>query len=224
MRKSGIYSITNILTGKVYYGSSNDVSKRWNSHRSKLGKGNHPNPHLQNAWNKYGADAFRFSIEEEIAIEQLQLIEQCYLDWCKIVPGWSYNIGYDAECATRGLKFGPPSNEHRRKIGMANSGERNVNFGKKLSVETRRKMSDGQRGKSKPPRTDEHRKHLSEALKGEKHPGYDHSLYTFFHSVHGIEKCNRHILISKYGLHQRGVGYIIEKKRLSYKGWKIYEC
>ena len=111
----GIYSITNTKSGKVYCGSSNNVSGRWRNHKSKLNKNIHANPHLQNAWNKYGEGSFQFNIEEELPSEQLQNAEQCYLNWCEIFPRWSYNIGYDAECATRGLKFGPPSEEHRRK-------------------------------------------------------------------------------------------------------------
>jgi group I intron endonuclease len=218
MNVSGIYSITNTNSGKVYYGSSNNVNGRWRNHKSKLNKNIHPNPHLQNAWNKYGGKSFRFNIEEEIPSEQLQTVEQCYLEWCKIFPRWSYNIGYDAECATRGLKFGLPSKEHRRKIGLANSGSNSVNYGKKMSDETRKRMSVSKRGVPKPPRTEEHKRNMSFAKKGKY---YDLKNYKFLHPIHGIEICDRHTLISKYGLYERGVGLLIQRRRRTHKGWRI---
>jgi group I intron endonuclease len=165
MAISGIYSITNTKTGKVYYGSSNSVKERWRNHKSKLGKGIHPNPHLQNSWTKYGADSFEFKIEEEIATDKLQDAEQCYLDWCKLCSFWSYNIGYDAESPTRGMKFGPPSEEHRRKIGMANRGHKGPNLGKHLSEETRSRISLARTGMHF---TEEHRRNISLACKGKK--------------------------------------------------------
>lgn len=234
----GIYSITNIHTGKVYYGSSNGIEKRWSGHRSKLRKGRHPNPHLQNSWNKYGESSFVFRIEEELPPECLQQIEQNYLDWCKIFPNWSYNIGYDAECATRGIKFGPPSAEHRRKIGIANSGNKNANYGKQLSNETRIRMSLAKRGVPKPPRTEEHRKHLGEALKGRAiskntvianslrfsgmgNPKYDSTIYTFSHPVLGVEKCTQLELRNKYNIESGLLSAVLKGRRKSTKGWRI---
>ena len=61
-----IYQITNKINGKIYIGSTNNLSKRWNNHRSKLRNGKHENDYLQQAWNKYGEDAFEFSIVEEV--------------------------------------------------------------------------------------------------------------------------------------------------------------
>jgi group I intron endonuclease len=224
MAISGIYSITNTKSGKVYYGSSNDVKGRWKTHGSKLRRGVHPNLHLQSSWNKYGSESFGFKIEEEISPDKLQDAEQCYLDWCKLFSFWSYNIGYDAECATRGMKFGPPSVEHRRKIGLANSGSNSANYGKKLSDETRRRMSEGQRGNPKPPRTAEHKKnHCLAISRGNKHFRWDGNIYNFYHPDHGMEICDRHTIVTKYNLHPRSVGYIIQGIRKSCKGWKIYE-
>jgi group I intron endonuclease len=191
------------------------VNGRWRNHKSKLNKNIHPNPHLQNAWNKYGEASFQFKIEEEMPTEQLQSAEQCYLDWCKIFPRWSYNIGYDAECATRGLKFGPPS---ERKIGLANSGSNSVNYGKKMSIETCHRMSLAKRGVPKPPFTEEHRRNMGLARKGKY---YDLKIYEFHHPEFGFEKCSRHSLIDKYKLHSRGVGNIITGVRKSYKKWRI---
>lgn len=221
--KSGIYSITNLQTGKIYYGSSNAIEARWRNHKSKLLKGKHPNPHLQSSWNKYGEQFFVFSVVEEIPSEQLQKVEQCYLDWCKLFSFCSYNIGYDAECPTRGIKFGPPSEEHRRKIGMANSGVNSVNYGKKLSEETRQRMSRAKKGIPKPSRTEEHKRKLGLVNKGDKNWRYDGRTYTFYHPSLGQEICTRHLLVSKYDLHPKGISNVICKKRKSYKQWRVYE-
>jgi len=59
---SGIYMIENLINHKVYIGQSQDIERRQKDHMRHLKHGNHDNPHLQNAWNKYGADNFRFVV------------------------------------------------------------------------------------------------------------------------------------------------------------------
>ena len=50
--KSGIYKITNPENQYFYIGSSYDINNRWRKHLERLTKGNHPNIHLQRAYNK----------------------------------------------------------------------------------------------------------------------------------------------------------------------------
>jgi group I intron endonuclease len=57
-----------------------------------------------------------------------------------------------------GTKRGPMSDEQKQKL-------REANLGKSPSDETRQKLSEANRGKPKPPRTKEHRQHLSESLR-----------------------------------------------------------
>ena len=61
----GIYKIENLINGSIYIGQSIDMEKRWSTHISILNQNNHYNAHLQNAWNKYGSENFKFSIVEE---------------------------------------------------------------------------------------------------------------------------------------------------------------
>jgi hypothetical protein len=56
----GVYQIKNLVSGKSYIGSSNIIQKRWTQHRRELRAGIHFNPKLQNAWNKYGEENFKF--------------------------------------------------------------------------------------------------------------------------------------------------------------------
>ena len=62
-----IYAITHTASGKRYVGSSVDPHYRWIKHRCELNGNKHHCRHLQNAWNKYGACAFTFSIIETLA-------------------------------------------------------------------------------------------------------------------------------------------------------------
>lgn len=59
----GVYTITNIVTGKLYVGSTTkSFIKRWNDHKSLLRNNIHHNVHLQRSWNKYGEFNFKFEI------------------------------------------------------------------------------------------------------------------------------------------------------------------
>lgn len=79
--KSGVYAITNIQTQEQYIGSSNDITLRLNQHRMALRRGNHHAKHLQEAWDKFGENAFRFELLEEVTDHRLLgIIEQHYLD------------------------------------------------------------------------------------------------------------------------------------------------
>lgn len=80
-RNSGIYAITNIQTQEQYIGSTKDISLRLNQHKAALRRGNHHAKHLQQAWDHYGEDAFRFELLEEVTDRRLlESVEQQYLD------------------------------------------------------------------------------------------------------------------------------------------------
>lgn len=78
---SAIYQIQNVVTGKVYIGSSVQIWKRFKDHRSRLKGNKHGNIYLQNAWNKYGMSNFIF-IVLEIINDDMKLVarEQHYLN------------------------------------------------------------------------------------------------------------------------------------------------
>ena len=169
---SGIYSITNINSGKVYYGSSKNINFRWNCHKSKLRRNIHDNPHLQSSWNKYGESKFIFKIEERLPVEELQKIEQHYLDWCKLFPIWSYNMGFDAISSRRNSTPGPRSEETKKRISNSMKGEKAYWFGKNLSNKTKEKISKKLKGQII---SDEIKRKISKSLKG-KYVGENSSM------------------------------------------------
>ena len=88
----GVYKITNIVNGKIYIGSSKDIKSRWSQHKTQLREGSHGNSYLQNAWNKYCEENFKFEIIEECDPDMQFEKEQYYLDLFSPFDNNGYNI------------------------------------------------------------------------------------------------------------------------------------
>ena len=142
---TGVYKITNIVSGKSYVGSSRNIRNRIKAHFSHLNRGDHPNKHLQSSFRKYGRDAFVVTLLEECSQDELIRREQYYMD--TIRPEYNYrsiasgNFGIPAW--NKGLKTGPLSKEHKAKLSAAFKGRVSPTKGMKMSEETRRKISEG---------------------------------------------------------------------------------
>lgn len=78
----GIYAITNTITGDSYIGSSRQIHNRWNAHRNALNKGKHARKSFNEAWAKYGADVFTFTVLEIVEDKRQSLLdrEQFYIN------------------------------------------------------------------------------------------------------------------------------------------------
>lgn len=142
-RTSGVYRIINTANGKIYIGSSIDLSTRWRKHRYDLRSNKHPNRKLQNSWNKHSESMFRFEIIELILPMFLLEREQYWLD--KLHP--EYNIAISAKAPNLGLKASP---ETRAKMSIANLGNKR-NLGKKRSPESIEKTRLANLGKKRSP-------------------------------------------------------------------------
>lgn len=136
---SGIYKIINKINGKYYVGSSNDIRRRWRSHRFLLLNDKHNSTHLQNSWNKYGPEAFDFVIvEENISDQELLIKEQKYLDIGKNEKEKCFNLSYIAgkiEMTTEVInkiiksnKNRTCSKEQKEKLSIANRNKTIYNF------------------------------------------------------------------------------------------------
>lgn len=175
----GIYKIENTINNMLYIGQSVDIQKRWIEHRYELNKGIHINKHLQRAWNKYGQDAFVFSILELCDEEDLNNLETEYIASYK---SNNEEYGYNLTIGGDGVRGWVPTDEWRQKLKIANAGENNPMFGRSHTVETKKKISEaktgdknamyGKRGELSPnygrKHTDEFRKRQSEIQKGKR--------------------------------------------------------
>lgn len=86
--ESGVYKIINIINNKFYIGSSFELTKRKRQHFSDLKFNRHTNTYLQNSFNKYGEENFKFEVLALCPQEYLIKLEQWFLDTQK--P--NYNI------------------------------------------------------------------------------------------------------------------------------------
>lgn len=120
---AAIYVIINKVNHKIYLGSTNDFTGRYNWHFSYLKRKKHWNKHLQRAWNKYGENNFTiFSIEEfnEISGNSLIKKEAKYIKKFNLV-----DIGYNIQRDPTDV-----------------SGKNNPMYNKKHTYKTKKKISE----------------------------------------------------------------------------------
>lgn len=133
---TAIYAIVNNVTRDMYVGSAVAVNRRWAAHMCNLRKGKHHCKHLQNAFGKYGADAFHWEIIQFVE-EKTDLIarEQFWIDFFK--P--AYNKRKIANSCL-GVKRSAQARENMRQAQL----------GRKQSPETIAKRSAALKGKARP--------------------------------------------------------------------------
>lgn len=190
---SGVYEIVNTLNGKRYVGSAVKFSRRWCKHRRDLVAGKHHSGHLQHSWNKHGAGAFQFNVLIICKRENTILYEQIAINALKpefnISPtaGSCLGMKHRADAKTRqsALKGRKLSAEAKAAISAANTGrkhppefgaaisKRNTGVPRPKSEEHRKKLSEALIGRSFTkgiPKSDEHKATLSAARLGVPNP------------------------------------------------------
>jgi group I intron endonuclease len=110
-----LYEIKNKETDFRYIGCSKDYENRWVRHKRSLTAKAHHNPHLQNAWNKYGESSFEFSVIKELDSEEFMFLEER-----ELISNSNnlYNIaegGYGGDVFTNH----PNKEEYRQKLSKA---------------------------------------------------------------------------------------------------------
>ena len=146
---SGIYKIQS-RDGKVYIGSTINMSKRWKEHENALRANKHVNMKLQAAWNKYGAEYFTFSAIEIVEdVNKLLYYEQLWINiaFSSLDRGDVYNLL-------------PTAGSH---LGMKRSEETKAKMRKPKSLEARAKMSEAAKRRGLSP---ERQKRMAESRKG----------------------------------------------------------
>lgn len=182
----GVYCFRNLINGKVYVGSSNRVENRRNTHLSLLRQGNHPNPHLQNAFNYHGAHNIEFAILVECSETELLGREQEFMD---LYDATNREFGYNVWLtANRTVQ----SDEMRANLSKAHMGHKHppevcakISAALRVRVrtpETRAKLSRAMTGRKLSPETiakrtasrnyqplsEDHKRKISDGNKGKK--------------------------------------------------------
>ncbi len=118
--RSGIYFILNKISLKLYIGSAIYLVKRRSEHFTRLSKNIHHNEHLQRAYNKYGPDAFEFIIVELVEVSNLYEKERYYIAKHKATEEY---FGYNKCEVGSGMTGRKHSAETKRKISESNKGK-----------------------------------------------------------------------------------------------------
>jgi group I intron endonuclease len=170
---SGTYRIE-VPDGSFYVGSTKNFWKRYKQHLTRLLKGCHSNPYMQNKFNKYPL-GWKYKFIEQcneeylLEIEQKLLNEFCGKEMClnlnplaskppsplgkKLSPEQCRKISERCKANTwcLGKKFGPCSEETKKKISKANKGRtsyrRGLKVGDLLSDEGRKRISEANKGR-----------------------------------------------------------------------------
>lgn len=128
----GIYKITS-PSGKVYIGQSDNILRRFNTYKKLSCK---DQPRLYNSFRKYGADKHKFEIIHECNVDELTNLERYYQDLYNCI---SNKVGLNCVLQQTDTRRRILTPELRDKLSKGNKG-------KKVSNETRLKMSEAKKG------------------------------------------------------------------------------
>jgi group I intron endonuclease len=167
MNGTGIYRID--IAHHFYIGSAaSSFCNRRSGHLNKLRKNEHGNRHMQNAWNKYGEESFRFSIVEECIPEDCIAVEQRYIDQF-FGSADCMNLSPTAQ-NTLGVKY---SEESRRKLSECHSKRVVKESTRQIHSERMKSFRHSEEGKAKIAASNRARNLSDETKKkmGEKNKG-----------------------------------------------------
>lgn len=162
----GIYKITS-PTKKIYIGQSINIKKRFHHYKILACK---DQSRLYNSLKKHGVEKHKFEILQVCEREQLNELEVYYIELFQC-----FDSKYGLNLRSGGNQY-KQSEETKQKISIANKG-------RKLSIASRKNMSNGQKGKIF---SVEHRKKISEANNGNKHP-----MFGKYHSIESKQKMSQ---------------------------------
>jgi group I intron endonuclease len=123
-----VYAIKAADSGKVYVGSTSNLSRRLSEHRHKLKVGSHVNKRLTIAYELGGLESLKFAVLECCNSDNAMARETF---WIKSLDAFKNGLNQSPEADGTGR---PVTDETRRKIG-------NTSRGRIASEETRRLIS-----------------------------------------------------------------------------------
>ncbi len=136
---SGVYRIVNTENGNRYYGSSNNLRKRWINHKSMMRLGVHSNPGIREDVATFGEEVFEFEPLVYCPENEMKELEARFIN--KRI--------HSVRCYNRrdGSGSCDHTEESRRKLSAVNMGEKNHMYGKTHTDESKAKMSKTRTGK-----------------------------------------------------------------------------
>lgn len=157
-----IYLVTNTITKKQYVGQSvqKDIKSRWKQH--KCMSSNTIGKYLLDSYKKHGIDNFKFQLICICFDSDIDEVEKYYIQKYNTLAPNGYNLTIGGKHrylktesrekiskSLTGKPKKPCSEETRKKLSLAHSGVKNNNFGKKMSDEQRKKISETMKNKYK---------------------------------------------------------------------------
>ena len=141
----GIYCIENTVNHKKYIGQSIDIRQRWHEHKHELNNGIHSNSYLQNSWNKYGKQNFRFSTIIECDKYDLNDFEEYFIGYFSTL---NRKYGFNLRNAGSNGSLSQETKDKLKELMTGRyDGRLNPFYGKKHNEDARKKMSKAKRGK-----------------------------------------------------------------------------
>ena len=154
MKISGIYKITNTITGDFYIGSSKDVKQRWAVHRCQSKWNECPSNPMYIDMRKYGVDKFEFQILEVVEPEELKEMEQQFIETLK--P--TYN-----RCNAKGLNVERRKETHKKASRKYENSEKRKKAKKEYNKEYHK--------------TDKYKEYQKEYQQSDKYKEYQKEFY-----------------------------------------------
>jgi group I intron endonuclease len=192
-----VYLITHPESNSVYVGSTNDIQRRQREHNKCLRKGNHPNPKLQEAFNRNAV--IEYEVIPTATRDEAYAMEQKLMDDYR-AGGNLLNISPVANNSIPGWKQ-PEESIERMRLSST---------GKSHTEESRQKMSDMRRGI---PKSDEARAKHSETLRARARPI----------SINGVEYAGIQDAVDKTGMTYNTISNRIRSNSDIFSGWKWNE-
>jgi group I intron endonuclease len=153
MDVAGIYLLRNAVNGKVYVGQSIHTWRRWHEHKKCAKRGD--KSHLYDAMRKYGADVFEHEVLEVCTPYEFDVREAYWMEQydCRnqdkgynLMPAGQLGRVMDDDCRER-----IASKLRGRKVSPERLAQMKIeSTGRKHSEETKKKISDGNKGSNGP--------------------------------------------------------------------------
>ncbi len=230
MANSGIYKIQSVCKpDRIYIGSAVDFERRKRRHLNMLRQQKHHSIKMQRHYNMYGENDLRFTLIHSCSIRELIEAEQFFLDshkayfnTCKVAGSLSrLGIPHSIETKEK-IRVNNKSSlpEVRLKKSLAAKGKKKSEEfkqkmrGRKVSDETRRRLSEAQKGKKRKSPDPKFKESMS---KCHMKPILQYDMHMNF--IREWESAKTAMAFISPGAKNTGITHCLRGRKKSYKGF-----